>query len=504
MKKLLTDEKIWKKILIVYFILQPFLECYLLYTDQITSIFRFSPSTIIRIGIIGILFLLILFHKTDKNDWKKLFIYGILLVGYTIGHHISAIRFAADDVSNANYSVMTELLYIIRMLVPIMVAIITSKLNWTWQNFKKIILSTVGIISIVIVFMNVFEISLTSYGGDNIIKANFLSWFFPGLGGIQAEYLASRGWFYMANQISGLLGMLLPLTIYITITEFNNKKLIILFLQILAMILLGTRVAAVGWIAILAVMLIIYIFLCFVKKEMKFSHEIFLKLVVCGCIGAVILSFSPVMNRTYESDYFEQELAMKKKFEDESLNKDDKKPKSLYQKLSLSAINPAYYIQLYSYREHPEFWKDVLKLPFEERTGNRKLEVLVTKDIARKSNQPLEPWFGMSFSRMRNIEIYIEHDIIVHYYTIGIFGIMLFILPYFIILIWRGIGCLCHYKEQFNFLNISLLASVALALAISVFSGHLLDELIVTIFLGFVCGLLLKKDRSWREEDEEA
>lgn len=504
MKKLLTDEKIWKKILIIYFILQPFLECYLLYTDKVTSIFHFSPSTIIRIGIIGILFLLILFHKTNKNDWKKLLVYGVLLVGYTIGHHISAIQFAADDVNNANYSIGTELLYIIRMLVPIMVAIITSKLNWTWQNFKKIILTTVGIISIVIVFMNIFEISLTSYGGNNIIKANFLSWFSPSIRGIQAEYLASRGWFYMANQMSGLLGMLLPLTIYITIKEFSNKKLIILFLQILAMILLGTRVAAIGWVAILVVMLFIYVFLCFLKKEMKFSHEIFLKLVACGCIGAFILSFSPVMNRTYESDYFEQELAMKKKFEESSLNKDDKKPKSLYQQLSLSAINPAYYIQLYPYREHPEFWKDVLKLPFEKRTGNRKLEMLVTKDIAQKSDQPLEPWFGMSFSRMRNIEIYIEHDIIVHYYTIGILGILLLLLPYFILLVWRGINCLYHYKEQFNFLNISLLASVALALGISVFSGHLLDELIVTIFLGFVCGLLLKKDRSWSEEDEEA
>lgn len=503
MKKLLTDEKIWKKILIVYFILQPFLECYLLYNEKITSMFLFSPSTIIRIGIIGILFLLILFHKTNKNDWKKLLVYGVLLVGYTIGHHISAIRFIADDVSNANYSIVTELLYIIRMLVPIMIAIITSKLNWTWQNFKKIILTTVGIISIVIVFMNIFEISLTSYGGDNIIKANFLSWFFPSIRGIQAEYLASRGWFYMANQMSGLIGMLLPLTIYITIKELSNKKLIILFLQILAMILLGTRVAAVGWIAILVVMLLIYIFLCFVKKEMKFSHEIFLKVVACGCVGAFILSFSPVMNRTYESDYFEQELAMKKKYENESLDKDDKKPKSLYNQLSISAINPAYYIQLYSYRNHSEFWEDVLKLPFDERSGNRKLEVLVTKDIVNKSNHSLEPWFGVSFSRMRNIGIYIEHDFIVHYYTIGIFGILLFLVPYIIILLWRGIDCLRFYKKQFNFLNISLLASVALALGISVFSGHLLDELIVTIFLGFICGLLLKKDRNWSEENDE-
>lgn len=503
MKKLFTNEKLWKKILIIYFIIQPFLECYLLYSDRITSLFLFSPSTIIRIGIIGALFLLILFHKTNKDDWKKLLFYGLLLVFYTIGHHISAINFGATDLENANYSVITELFYIIRMLIPIMIAIITSKINWTWKNFKMIILTTVGITSIVIVVMNLFEISLTSYGGDNVIKGNFLTWFTSKRNNIPAEYLASRGWFYMANQISGFLCMMLPLMIFILIKEFSNKKLCILFLQILAMIMIGTRVAAVGWGAIIIMMLVFYLFLSFVKKEIKFSHNVFLKIIACGCICTIFLAFSPVMNRTYQSDYFEKELEMKKKFEKENLDDDDRNKKSLYQQLSTSAINPAFYIKLYPYKTYKDFWKDVLELPFNKRAGNRNLELLVTKDIAKRSNQQLEPWFGLSFSRMRNIEIYIERDFIVHYYTIGIFGIILFLFPYVILLLWRGINCLINYKQEFNFLNLSLLASLALALGISILSGHLLDELIVTIFLGFVCGLLLKKDINWSEVNEK-
>ena len=42
-------QKISKKILIIFMIIEPLLDLYFLYSDNIINIFKFSPATIIRL-----------------------------------------------------------------------------------------------------------------------------------------------------------------------------------------------------------------------------------------------------------------------------------------------------------------------------------------------------------------------------------------------------------------------------------------------------------------------
>ena len=97
--------------------------------------------------------------------------------------------------------------------------------------------------------------------------------------------------------------------------------------------------------------------------------------------------------------------------------------------------------------------------------------------------------FGYSFSKFRSGGVYIEHDIVVHYATIGILGLLLLIGPYIAYLAYCVFEIL---KNKFKFLNICLCMSVAIILLVSIITGHILDELLVTIYIGFILGFLCK------------
>ena len=100
--------------------------------------------------------------------------------------------------------------------------------------------------------------------------------------------------------------------------------------------------------------------------------------------------------------------------------------------------------------------------------------------------------WGLSFTRLRNTYVYMENDIYVHLYSIGIFGILLFILPYVLV------GIYSLYKmiknKKMTFINIIYLSSIAIVFLAGMVSGNVFDEWIVTLFLGFICGLLLKNN----------
>ena len=85
-----------------------------------------------------------------------------------------------------------------------------------------------------------------------------------------------------------------------------------------------------------------------------------------------------------------------------------------------------------------------------------------------------------------------EKDFFVHYYTIGIIGIILFLSPYIIILVYKLYQILFVDRKLFNFYNIMLLAILTLPISISFMSGHVVDELIVSLYMGFITGIILK------------
>ena len=515
---MLKNEKFKKWMLylfIGFMIIQPLFDIYWLYSDDIIAIFKFSPSTILRMLIMLILAITTFIWWKDKRKYKFIIIAAIVYLIYGVFHHLNSLSFYVEPGNFGDYSLLKEGFYIIRMIMPLLIIFITYDKNLSFKYFKTIIISVALIFGITMVFTNFAGIALASYGGHmHTIKANFFHWFY---GNIYDKYqyldIASKGIFHMANQISGILVCLLPIIIFIYLKESNILHGITLVLTILSMMMLGTRVASMGWLAISIVMLVLYLFFIFIKKEISLNKKGLAIFIVIILTFTIILPYSPVMNRTYINDNDEiveediensnakEDLKKFKKYITEQEKKDltkeeeealfKEKVKFVKRYHNTFGVDRTYSEIIYPYTEDPDFWLDEFEIPFVDRANHRQLKKDVTKRIIELNDNKVDYIVGMSFTRLRNAPCYMENDIFVHVYSIGVIGIILFILPYFIILVYSIYNVLKNYKEKFTFMNATLIFSIMLVFVAGMFSGNVFDEWICTLYLGFICGTLL-------------
>ena len=167
----------FKTFFMLFLIMQPFLDCYLLYNDEVIDFIGFSPTTIIRMLVIGV-YAGIIFLTSRKG--RKIFTgYIVLLLIYFIIHHMVCTSVDESLIYDSfEYSLMDEIFYFIRMFLPVGVIYIVYNLNITKDDLKEIVsLSSINI-SLIIIILNLFGIALTSYGSHQI-AGNIFSWFNP-------------------------------------------------------------------------------------------------------------------------------------------------------------------------------------------------------------------------------------------------------------------------------------------------------------------------------------
>ena len=120
----------------------------------------------------------------------------------------------------------------------------------------------------------------------------------------------------------------------------------------------------------------------------------------------------------------------------------------------------------------------------------RKLEEEMIKRVVSINGRKSSKWFGISYIRVQNI-FNIERDFILQYYTIGIIGLVIFIIvPFVCSVVILGIYVLKNGKDLLTVENMLLIASIILILGIAYFSGNIIDSLIITIYLSFIIGVL--------------
>lgn len=504
----LKKKDILLKIFMIFLIIQPLLDIYILFSEPVVDFFGFSPSTIIRVIFIAVMAIIAIVTIMRKKEIYSYLLYGLFVVIYAILHYINASPVNSVLPDNFVYSPVSELFYIIRMLIPLIVIVISYKQDLNFKRFSNIIMIVVLLFSGTIVLSNIFKIGLQSYtiGPEQFLQGNIFSWFFTN-NTYTFEELTCKGFFYMGNQISALLLFLLPLTLFINIKNLNVFNSLVSFIHIISMIMLSSRVASYGWILVTGAMLIIYFFFTFVKKELRFNKNVIIYFFVLITLSSIVLYKSPILNRTYINDY------AKKYVESESINNLTDNLQNLdktlvtvsneaeraniikgflYKNYDNYMIPKQFIIDIYPYDRDYQFWDDVIKMPFIERGDNRKIQQLITNRIIELNDNNNDRWLGVGFSNMTNMGLYLEKDIVVHYYTIGILGIILFIAPYLAIILASSIICLKQYKKKFNMENITYLLSLVVILGVSYLSGHVLDELIITIYVGFICGQLLR------------
>lgn len=481
-------------ILCLFIIIQPFLDILPLFENENLFVFGFTIPTIVRCIFISFLGIISLKY-IDKKNYKFLIIYFTLLIIYTLIHHSVASDSSMLIPDNYTYSLVVELFYIVRMLLPLAIIWFTKNSKISQEKFLKVITISAAIIGTVIFIGNTFCISYVSYG-EGITSINWIKWFTNDLTKYNFEELTSKGWFYMANQVSGLSILLLPFCIFATLKKSNFLNVYSTIILIIGMIMLGTRVSSIGWLLIIVCFLIAITLSKYVYKDKRTKTNYYLKIVLITFVGIVFLVNSPIVQRKYgyslgDINSLQQRPTLN--FE----NKDDlqKVYKYIEDSYEVFGIQKEFIFQKYSYKYDPKFWFDIFD--YSSKNGvieNREMQRLISKRIIEINNNNIKyQLFGYSFSRMRSGQIYMEHDIIIQMFTMGYIGLILLIGPYLVIVGIISLKVIKKMRRKIALFNITFLISIYGTLGVSILTGHIFDELFVTIYIGFICGYFFKK-----------
>lgn len=532
-KKYIINKKIIEKLMFLLIIIQPLLDFSFLFEEKFANMLGFSIPTIVRlflVGLIGILFLIVL--KNKKEKWLY-FTYISLILFYTVFHHLNAINFTNYYGGyDFGYNLIGEIFYIIRMLIPLALIIISSHYKFEDDKIEKMIWILIILLCGSIILTNLFKISIGSYSHTKI-EGNIMCWFTKDRCNLNYYSLASKAFFNDPNRLAALLTLITPLVFYNFIKKPKIRNYFLVLITLLGMYMLGTKVSTYGFLILSVLSFIVYIFFTKIKKEEKYKHSIGLYMLVIILISIVILPYTPAVNRTFteekrindyntnvdnklseNNNYMENlnnlirdkynemnsdnNIDTDKNIEEllnemEKINKEEK-DEPLIEFIENNyinySINPKFILDSYPYKLDPTFWYNVMKLPLSERTNFRLLEELMLKRIKEINNNKLDDYLGITFTREGNI-FDLERDFVSHYYTLGILGLILLLMPYIIIVLICGIKILTNIKNLLNLKNVFYLMGIGIALFAAFYSGNVMDGLIVTIILGFIMGQLI-------------
>ena len=491
-------KKLVKKIFIIFMIIQPILDVYMTLFDSKIQIVGISLATIIRFGIVFIMTLMIMIHAR-KNKSTKIFIgYMILVVVYTIFHHINASTFSIE-LPTVKYSFLSEILYLARMCIPVALIYIIYNIKLNYKDIKKIVLSVSLIISAVVIITNLLKVAYMSYSlEDVVIKENMISWLGNGKYDYYWKDLTCRGWFQSGNQLSGVTVILVPVITYIALREKKIRNWIVLILHLITMLNLTTRVGVFGGIVFVVGISFIYVLEKMIHKEISlqvFKQKNIYCFLVTVMIFAVMYMNSPFRARASEGE-IGYDIGITTNTEDNTKPEEIKeeeidKAKFIEENLDSANINYYYIYQAYPYTQDLDFWYDMIaKVPEYERAGNRKMRTLLIERILEKDNRMSNYIWGISFVRSSSF-IWPERDFETQVDSLGIVGTVLFIGPYIAVVLLGVWKFFKNFKDNLYLSKVVYLIAIVAGLFAAYVAGHILNEVFPFVFLAMMAGIAL-------------
>lgn len=510
-------------ILLIFLMLQPFFDIYMAVVGERLDVLGISIATLIRTTLIVTSFIVVIIYQIkNKIHIKLLYImlsYLAVTLIYGVAHHLNIVNSNGYYVTEGLYNVVTEVMYVERLIVPVLLMynVIITKPDKI--KLEKVLVTVATMISLVIIITNLFEVSFASYSGtegNSIISYNFIDWFTEE--SVPYKESLSKGFFVSANQIGALLVVLLPIVIYYMVKGNKPHLYFVLLLQIVAMTLIGTRVASLGWMLISIAMILVYVILLFMKKQESLHTLAICTFVLILELGTLLYIKSPAQNREFAESYegmYEDEIEDKENsgeyislevfnsmLEDEEIlgkyvgnnvsNKGleyDAMCKYISETHKYHYITKKYVNNIYPYQDDPEFWLEIFASSISVKADNRARQVEIVKRIKDNNNNTLyDTLFGMGATPMNSRGYMIENDLVSHYYNLGIVGIIIFMTPFISTLIYVLVKLRKNILKLFNLRFLAYALALCMAYFVGYFAGHVLDEYIVTIFVAVIAG----------------
>ena len=537
--KFIRNEKYLKWCTILLFALNPLIELdYLLYDTFFEKLGLPRLTTVVHFILIPLLILWTFYlkDKQKKRTLKFACVYIALLGIYFIMHCVY-VNFL-DTVNGLylderyRFSIFSELVYILTMVLPyfLIYQIYIVELEEKWNKFIVYFLS--ASISIPIVLGNLFLFGLSTYTHEENTTTivNIFSWFTKGTyDTYDPRDMASKFFFQEGNTIGILLFILLPILYYwFSRAEKQKEKLLsgtLIFLQTIAMMMLGTKVGTYGMLGIPIIFFILYFACSFLFKTEKFKSSVAIFILAMAIFAGAVFNYTPaIVNEKIYRDYDSDILNSKKKLKDAREELDAKRDPNLPRndpyyvyafevwalrtgiiykdELAesggganyLGNVPPVYYVEWYPYTFDAVFWLDVVIFGTdpENRINGRQIQkIFMDYKMGERKGEPI--WLGMGYSVFMNGSFILEQDFLIQYYTLGIVGLFVTTLPWVFVVLTGMYLVLRKWKEHINLEILSYAIAVVSGLAAGYISGHTLDQFTTNLPLAFVCGILFKK-----------
>jgi hypothetical protein len=399
-------------------------------------------------------------HEIKKGKSKTL-IYLVSFFAIIAVNLIVNILFKENFYFIEEVKYLTKIVYAQIMLFTYMILFNQIRKNaHLLMSLKKYFLWSILIINSVMVISIATGTSLKSYDWTKI---------------------GYTGWFFAGNEIGAILAILFPLTLTYAILETKNLKYIYywipVFLTGFSLLMLGTKV---GYGA-LFIGLFVSLFICFsnwfLRKDKRrstfltngiISFILFITLIV-------ITPFTPIFSNTFAH----LELL--------GINFDNPDETPGTNKNSNS-------------KNHNNTNKGHIPEVNKEQVENL---ILSSRDDFLKDHQNqfktapiIQKLFGMGYSgNYKETPKMIEMDFYDLFYSLGILGFIVYLLPFLFMLYKIGIFTLKNIKFFFESGYLLFLLSIALGLGISYTAGHVLTAPAVSIYFSIIIAFLFVESK---------
>lgn len=496
--------------MLVYLSLQPVLDLYFLFDRNFFSIGGVTLPTFVRYVMMMIMLLYSIYYisRLDPKRRRKilipLFIWILLFCIYIFAHVNFGENYNAESIYG--FSTKVELVYYVNMIMNILVIyfIYISKPS---TYFNRTIKVWTFLVPGTIVLLNLFKISISSYTNKPIAE-NFIYWFTSNPKQLSYLQLSSKGLFRYANQISLVLSITLPFAALKLFKKVNILNWLSVFLYLLSMAMIGTRVAYYSFPLMFIMTYIVFLVLnrTYIQKKVNFKRLLSI-LMLCG-IFIFLAPYTPsnqrqkttqsivekeekqidkVQNNTVNDIEEESEVKISDNQNSEGSEKspEEIKIESIERIYPTRRITPIFIENLYSYKIDPDFWIMMLDYPDSKLMDQRFIEFQILNRVKQLNNNPLESLFGMGNSRMHNL-FPLERDFVSHFFSIGVLGIV-FLLGQYILLPFFLIHYLFNRKKiNLDDKTVILFGCLIFSLIISVYSGNIMDSMFPTTIIAFL------------------
>lgn len=501
MNKLVLDKN-YEKQLLAFVILQPLIDIYRVFMESKIQFMGIALSEWINVLAFGYLCILFVvkYFKTPKY-YIPLIVYGVVVMAYFALHAWNILQFDEGILNGAEISVFKELYFIIRVyLIPLVVfyMMLCVKINKVQLEMVTSWLS--WIISGIIVVTNLLKVSFISYAStlekNMFITRNIIEWFTnPDLENV--AYMTSKGWFYMGNQIGVILFMLYPFVVMCAMKYKKTQNNILVVVQGVAMIMVGTKVATIGCVLILIAALVIGIVFGLILKQFSFGIRDLLRFFCIGIGLIVLLMHSPIVEmqnlraEAYIMD--EDELKLKEEVKDmgNKLQKGGKVNKALIKKFAKVIAEYPYaygiereFVELFDVEENYMFWYNIVISENNTHVDYRRLKTMIYEEVLRVNDNQNDRWLGIGYTS--NFP-YMEKDIYGQNVWFGYLGTTVLIGPYFLCVLYALIYILKHRKSNLRYENVFFAVSLGGISMLCLMAGHLFFGIFsIVIFAFFV------------------